>query len=164
MELVEGQAWADSRRKVKVMLVTSPGGHLAQLLPLRSWWKDLDRVWVTFRLPEVEAALAGERTVWCFWPTTRNLPNAFRNLGLAWNVVRRERPDVMVSVGAGVSVPFFLIAALHGVRTVYIECFDRITLPTLSGRICYLISDVFGVQWEEQCGYYPEAVNVGAIL
>ena len=96
--------------------------------------------------------------------TTRNLPNAFRNLGLAWNVVRRERPDVMVSVGAGVSVPFFLIAALHGVRTVYIECFDRITLPTLSGRICYLISDVFGVQWVEQCGYYPEAVNVGAIL
>lgn len=146
------------------MFVTSPGGHLAQLLPLRSWWQGVDRVWVTFRLPEVEDALSNERAVWCFWPTTRNLPNALRNLRLAWTVVRRERPDVMVSGGAGVSVPFFLVAAVHGVRTVYIECFDRITMPTLSGRICYLISDVFGVQWEEQRAYYPEAVNVGAIL
>ncbi len=160
VELVAGPGGSAT----KVMFVTSPGGHLAQLLPLRSWWERLDRVWVTFQLPEVEAALAGERTVWCFWPTTRNLPNAFRNLWLAWRVVRQERPDVMVSGGAGVSVPFFLVAALLGVRTVYIECFDRITMPTLSGRICYLISDLFCVQWEEQRDYYPEAVNIGAVL
>lgn len=155
---------ADNTDKVKVMFVTSPGGHLAQLLPLRSWWADADRVWVTFKLPEVEAALKGERTEWCFWPTTRNLPNALRNLRLAWMLVRSERPDVVVSGGAGVSVPFFVVASLLGVRTVYIECFDRITLPTLSGRLCYLVSDVFCVQWDEQLEYYPEAVNVGAIL
>nr|WP_297110945.1 PssD/Cps14F family polysaccharide biosynthesis glycosyltransferase [Tessaracoccus sp.] len=146
------------------MFVSSPGGHLAQLLPLRDWWQNVDRIWVTFQLPEVEAALANERVEWCYWPTTRNIPNAIRNLFLAWRLVRRERPDILVSGGAGVSVPFFFVARLLGIRTVYIECFDRITMPTMSGRICYLVSDLFCVQWDEQRVYYPESANIGAIL
>lgn len=149
---------------MKVMFVTSAGGHLAQLIPLESWWKDCTRQWVTFRRPEVEAALAGEDVTWCFFPTTRNIPNAIRNLFLAWPTLRRSRPDVVVSVGAGVSVPFFLLARLFGIHTVYIECFDRITMPTLSGRLCYPMSDIFCVQWEEQLRYYPDAVNIGPLL
>lgn len=149
---------------MKVMFVASAGGHLAQLLPLDSWWKDMDRSWVTFRRPEVEAALTDEDVTWCYFPTTRNLPNAIRNFFLAWPTLRGKRPDVLVSTGAGVSVPFFVVARLLHIRTVYIECFDRITMPTLSGRLCYPMSDVFCVQWEEQLRYYPEAINIGPIL
>lgn len=149
---------------MKIMLVTSPGGHLAQLLALRPWWLENPRSWVTFRQPEVESALEDEVVTWAYSPTTRNLPNAFRNLLLAWPTLRRERPDVVVSAGAGASVPFFVIARLLRIHTVYIECFDRITMPTLSGRMCYPLSDLFCVQWEEQRKYYPEAVNIGPIL
>lgn len=149
---------------MQIMFVTSAGGHLAQLLPLANWWKENTRSWVTFRRPEVESALAGEEVTWCHFPTTRNIPNALRNLFLAWPTLRRARPDVVVSVGAGVSVPFFIIARLLRIPTVYIECFDRITMPTLSGRICYPLSDLFCVQWEEQLRYYPEAINIGPIL
>ena len=150
--------------KQKVLFITSPGGHLAQLLPLRDWWEQHHRSWVTFQRPEVERALEGEEITWCYWPTTRNVPNAVRNLFLAVKTLRRERPDIVMSVGAGASVPFFLVAYLMGIRTVYLECFDRITMPTVSGRICYPISDLFCVQWEEQKKYYPEAVNIGAVL
>ncbi|WP_269938323.1 PssD/Cps14F family polysaccharide biosynthesis glycosyltransferase [Arthrobacter sp. HY1533] len=146
------------------MFVASAGGHLAQLLPLESWWKDMDRSWVTFRRPEVEAALTNEDVTWCYFPTTRNIPNAIRNFFLAWPTLRAKRPDVLVSTGAGVSVPFFIVARLLHIHTVYIECFDRITMPTLSGRLCYPMSDVFCVQWEEQLSYYPEAINIGPIL
>ncbi|WP_026551105.1 PssD/Cps14F family polysaccharide biosynthesis glycosyltransferase [Arthrobacter sp. H20] len=149
---------------MKIMLVTSAGGHLAQLLPLDDWWRAHARSWVTFRRPEVEAALASEEVTWCYFPTTRNIPNAFKNLLLAWPTLRRFRPDVVVSVGAGVSVPFFVVAKLLQIHTVYIECFDRITMPTLSGRLCYPLSDVFCVQWEEQMRYYPDAINIGPIL
>jgi UDP-N-acetylglucosamine:LPS N-acetylglucosamine transferase len=133
---------------MKIMFVSSPGGHLAQLLPLTDWWKGHTRSWVTFRQPEVEAALQGEDVTWAYHPTTRNIPNAVRNLFLAWPTLRKARPDVVVSVGAGVSVPFFIAAKLMGIHTVYIECFDRITMPTLSGRLCYPLSDIFCVQWE----------------
>jgi UDP-N-acetylglucosamine:LPS N-acetylglucosamine transferase len=149
---------------MKIMFVTSAGGHLAQLLPLDKWWSQHARSWVTFQRPEVEAALHNENVTWCFYPTTRNIPNAVRNLLLAWPTLRRERPDVVVSVGAGVSVPFFLIARLLGIHTVYIECFDRITMPTLSGRLCYPLSELFCIQWEEQRRFYPEAVNIGPVL
>jgi UDP-N-acetylglucosamine:LPS N-acetylglucosamine transferase len=149
---------------MRIMFVSSGGGHLAQLLPLQPWWKDHAREWVTFRQPEVETALAGEDVTWCFFPTTRNARNAIRNLFLSWPTLRRFSPDVLVSAGAGVSVPFFITARLLGIRTVYIECFDRITMPTLSGRICYPLADAFCIQWEEQREFYPEAINIGPLL
>ena len=149
---------------MKVFLTASAGGHLAQLIALDKFWKEHDRVWATFDLPEVRAALEGERTYWVYFPTTRNIPNAIRNLGVAWKTLRRERPDVLVSTGAAVALPFFLVAKVLGIRTVFIECYDRITLPILTGRLCYPLSDLFVVQWEEQKKAFPEAVNIGHIL
>ncbi len=142
----------------------SNGGHLLQLKALRPWWDGLDRVWVTFRQADAETLLAGERVVWAFHPTQRSLLNLFRNAGLAWNTLRRERPDVVVSTGAGVAPPFFLIARLLGIRTVYVEVFDRIDSRTLSGRLCYPLSDLFLLQWEEQRGFYPKGEVIGALL
>lgn len=149
---------------MRMLLVASAGGHLAQLLSLEELWSEHDRSWVTFDLPEVRASLEGETVHWAHFPTTRNLPNALRNAGLAWRLLVAERPDTVLSTGAGVSFPFFLLARVLGIRTVFIECFDRITMPTLSGRLCYPLCDVFVVQWAEQQKHFPEAVNIGALL
>lgn len=147
-----------------MLLVCSSGGHLAQLYRLRPWWQEHERTWVTFRKPDAESVLADERVVWAFHPTTRNVGNLLRNLVLAWKVLRAERPDVVVSDGAGVAVPFFLLAKLVRARTVYLEVYDRIDSPTVTGRLCYPLSDVFLLQWEEQRAYYPRGVVVGRLL
>ena len=110
----------------RVLLVCSAGGHLTQLLRLRPWWEHHDRTWVTFDKADARSHLAGERTVWAHHPTTRNIPNLLRNLVLARKVLRDERPDVVVSDGAGVAVPFFWLARRMGVATVYVEVFDRV--------------------------------------
>lgn len=149
---------------MKALYVASAGGHLAHLLALQKMWKAQDRTWATFKLPEVEAALADEKVDWVYFPTTRNIPNAIRNAKLAWTVLKRERPDVIVTSGAGVAVPFFAVAKALGIKTVFIECYDRITMPTMSGRLCYPISDLFVVQWEAQQKAFPESVNIGAIM
>lgn len=149
---------------MKLVLTASAGGHLAQLTALESFWKDHDRAWATFELPEVKAALAGERTHWVHFPTTRNIPNAIKNVGVAWRVLRAEKPDVVISSGAAVAVPFFIIAKLLKIKTVFIEPYDRVTMPTMSGRMCYPLSDLFIVQWDEQKKAFPEAVNIGHIL
>jgi len=149
---------------VKVALVCSSGGHLAQLHRLRPWWSRHERVWVTFDTPDALALLADEPVVWAHHPTTRNLPNAIRNLGLALRVLRRERPDVVVSDGAGVAFPFFLAAKLVRAKTVYIEVYDRIDSRTLTGRLCAPITDLFCVQWEEQRRLYPRAKLIGTLL
>jgi UDP-N-acetylglucosamine:LPS N-acetylglucosamine transferase len=147
-----------------VLLVGSSGGHLAQLLALRPWWGDRDRVWVTFATPDAKSQLPGERVAWAYSPTTRNIPNLIRNTGLAFRLLRREKPSVIVSTGAGVAVPFFVLGWLRGVPTVYLEVYDRIDSPTLTGRLCRPFARLFCVQWEDQRKFYPGSVVVGPLL
>jgi UDP-N-acetylglucosamine:LPS N-acetylglucosamine transferase len=147
-----------------VMFVASNGGHLAQLLALRGWWSDRDRSWVCIDKPDARSQLTGERTVWAHWPTTRNIPNLIMNFGLAIKTLRRERPDVVVSTGAAVAYPFFIVARMMRIPTVFIEVYDRLDSRTLSGRLCRPISTDFLVQWPEQQALYPESVVVGPLL
>lgn len=149
---------------LKVMLVASSGGHLIQLYRLRPWWDRHRRTWVTFRKSDSLSMLAGEDVVWAHHPTTRNIPNAIRNLRLAWRSVRRTRPDLIVSSGAGVAFPFFVAAKLHRVRTVYIEVYDRIDSATLTGRLCYPLTDLFLLQWEGQQRFYRKGKVIGRLL
>lgn len=148
----------------RVMFVASNGGHLAQLMGLRSWWVDRERIWVSFDKPDARSQLEGEDVVWAHWPTTRNIPNLFRNLVLAWRSMRRNRPDVVVSTGAAVALPFFLAAKIRRIPTVYIEVYDRMDSRTMSGRLCKPLSTEFLVQWPEQEELYPGAKNVGPLL
>jgi UDP-N-acetylglucosamine:LPS N-acetylglucosamine transferase len=121
-------------------------------------------MWVTFPGPDAESQLLGEDVRIAYHPTTRNAVNATRNFGLALRLVREFRPDVVVSSGAGVAVPFFVAARLHGIRTVFLEVFDRIDGPTLTGRLCYPITDLFLLQWEEQKRSYPRGHVVGSVF
>ncbi len=149
---------------MKVALVGSSGGHLIQLHQLEPWWGQHDRLWITFDTPDAQSLLKGEVKSWAYHPTTRNLSNLLRNLGLAWRLLRRYRPDVVVSTGAGVAFPFFLVARALRIKTVYIEVYDRIDLPTLTGRLCYPLTNLFLLQWEEQKRLYPRGEMIGGLL
>ena len=147
-----------------VLMVCSSGGHLAQLLSLDAWSTRYRTRWVTFATPDAMSALEGRDVVPCFHPTTRNVPNLLRNTRLAWRVLRSERPAVVISSGAAVAVPFFVVARLLRVPTVYIEVFDRIDSRTLTGRLVRPFTSRFLVQWDEQRDLYPGSIVVGALL
>lgn len=134
------------------------------MLQLRPWWSSHDRAWVTFDRADARSHLADERTWWAHHPTTRHLGNMLRNLVLARRVLRDERPDVVISNGAGVAVPFLVLARRRGIATVYVEVFDRIDSPTLSGRLCRPFTDLFCVQWTEQQRLYRGSVVIGPLL
>lgn len=157
-------AAADDEEPLKVLFVASTGGHLTQLVALQPWWSRQIRHWVTFDNQHARTVLAGERVTYAHSPTTRNVPNALRNLRLAAMLLRASRPDLVVSSGAGVAAPFFLIARILGIRTLYIEVIDRIASRTLTGRMVYPFADGFAVQWPEQQRLYPGASVIGATL
>ncbi len=148
-----------------VVMVCSSGGHLAQLLVLRPWWESQASVkWVTFDTADATSVLRDEDVVYAHWPTTRNLPNMLRNFGQAVSVLRRSRPDVVVSSGAGVAFPYFVVAWAMRVPCVYIEVVDRIETPTLTGRLCRPFSKRFLVQWPAQQAMYRGSECVGVLL
>lgn len=161
---VDGPWSSPGGDRLRVLLVGSSGGHLAQLAALAPWSDRHDRHWVCFDTPDALSVLAGESVDWAYHPTTRSLRNLARNLVLAWRVVRRERPDVVLSTGAGVALPFFVLARLHGVPTVFLEVYDRLDTPTLTGRLVRPFATRMLVQWDEQRDLYAGAEVVGCVL
>lgn len=155
---------ADPDPRLHLLLIGSSGGHLAQLVALEPWSRGHHRRWVSFDTPDAISVLQGEDVIWAHHPTTRHLPNLLRNTRLAWRILRGERPDVLVSTGAGVAVPFFVLARLMGIPTVYLEVYDRLDTPTLTGRLCRPFTDRMLVQWQEQTVFYPGAEVVGCVL
>lgn len=149
---------------MKVCLVGSSGGHLTHLKMLKPFWENKNRFWVTFDKEDANSALKDEKVYHCYFPTNRNLLNLVRNTFLAIKVLRKEKPDVIISSGAAVAVPFFYIGKLMGAKLIYIEVYDRIDKSTITGRIVYPIADRFIVQWEEQKKVYKKAVNLGSIF
>lgn len=149
---------------MKIALVGSSGGHLTHLNLLKKFWNKHDRFWVTFDKADARSILDKERTYSAYYPTNRNLINLFRNTILAVRVLIKERPDVIISSGAAVAVPFFYVGKILGVKTVYIEVFDRIDHSTMTGKLVYPVSDVFIVQWPEMIDVYPKAIYLGGIF
>lgn len=147
-----------------LLFVASTGGHLAQLLALRPWWERHERTWVTFDKPDARSTLACERVVSAFHPTTRHLGNLARNTMLARRTLDRFRPDVVVSTGAGVALPFFVLGRARRIPTVYLEVYDRVDSTTLTGRLCRPYSSAFCVQWPEQVPLYAGAELIGPVL
>jgi UDP-N-acetylglucosamine:LPS N-acetylglucosamine transferase len=145
-------------------MVSSSGGHLAQLLALRDWWQTCDSVWVTFDTPDAQSQLSREVFVPAHSPTTRNLMNLLRNARLAVQVTRRWRPSVVMSTGAGVALPFFVLAWVLRIPTVYLEVVDRVDGPTLTGRLVRPFATRMLVQWPEQERFYRGAFVTGPVL
>lgn len=149
---------------MKVCFVTSSGGHLTHLIQLKNWWKDKERIWVTFDKADSQSILKDEKKYWCYFPTNRNIKNLVKNTFLAYKVIKSEKPDLIISTGAAVAIPFFYLAKIFKIKVVYIEVYDRIDKPTLTGKIVYPISDLFILQWEEQKKFYPKGELLGGLF
>lgn len=150
--------------KKKVCLVGSSGGHLTHLYLLKHYWEKHDRFWVTFDKQDAKSILKDEKMYSCYFPTNRNIFNLIRNTFLAIKILLKEKPDIIISSGAAVAIPFFYFGKLFRKKTVYIEVFDRIDAPTMTGKIVYPVTDLFFVQWEEMKKVYPKAKNIGGIF
>ena len=151
-------------KDAKFLIVGSSGGHLTHMYMLKDIWSNHDRVWVTFDKEDANSLLKDEKMYYCFFPTNRNIKNLIKNTFLALKILKKEKPDVIISSGAAVAMPFFLLGHLFGAKLVYIEVFDRIDKPTISGKFCYKFADKFIVQWDEQLKVYPKAINLGQIF
>ena len=149
---------------MKICLVGSSGGHLAHLHMLKPFWEKRERFWVSFDKEDARTLLKDEKMYSCYFPTNRNIKNLGRNTVIAWKILKIERPDLIISSGAAVAVPFFYLGKLFGAKTIYIEVFDRIDKPTLTGKLVYPVADKFIVEWEEMRQVYKKAINLGSIF
>jgi len=150
--------------RADLLLVCSTGGHLQQLLALRDAWGGYSRVWVTFDKSDARSLLRDERVVFAHGPTNRSVKNLFRNLVVAWRTLRDVRPQVVLTTGAGVAVPFAWLGRLRGARLVYVESFTRIDEPSLTCRLVAPVADRIYAQWPELVRSVPKAHYAGTVF
>ncbi len=144
----------------EIALVSSVGGHLTELLALADAFEGHELVWIVNDqspvLPE------GARAY--------RVSHAERDWRVAWNVfefaaiLSRERPDVLVSMGAGPAVPAAVIARLAGVEVVFVEPSSAVTALTVTGRLMRYLTPRFFIQWESLKDRAPWAKYAGAVL
>lgn len=149
---------------MKICFVGSSGGHLTHLYMLKPFWKDKERFWVTFDKEDARSLLEGEKFYPAYYPSNRSIKALIINTYRAIKILFKEKPDLIITSGAAPAIPFFYLGKLFGAKTIYIEVFDRIDKPTLSGKLCYPVTDIFIVQWEEMKDVYPKAINLGSIF
>jgi len=149
---------------MKVCLIASSGGHLSELFHVREAFHNHGKLWITFPCQDAQSLLENEKVIWAYHPTNRNLLNLVRNAWLAWRVLRREKPDVILSTGAGVGVPFIWIGCWLKTPTIFIESITFTDKRSLSGKLVYPFVDHYYVQWPDLAKKYPKATYKGQVL
>jgi len=76
----------------------------------------------------------------------------------------KEKPDIIISTGAGVTIPICYLAKLFMRKVIYIESFSRVNHPSFAGRLGYLVADLFIVQWKPLLKFYKKAKYGGSIF
>jgi UDP-N-acetylglucosamine:LPS N-acetylglucosamine transferase len=144
-----------------VLLVASSGGVLLDLLALRPWWQRHDTTWIAVRAADTEIALAGQTVHWepelLVASRLRALPAAFR----AVRLLRRVRPEVILSSGGGVAVGVFLAARLLRIPTVWIETLNQAGPPSGAARLCARMAGTVVVQRPARAA--PGTVLIGEL-
>jgi UDP-N-acetylglucosamine:LPS N-acetylglucosamine transferase len=146
---------------MKVILVCSTGGHFLAMQRLYPFWRNHQRIWVTFYSENTKTTLDAETVYWAWNPTNRNLINLVRNVFLAWQILSQETPNLVISTGAGVAVPFLILAKLLGSQTVFIESITRVKQLSLSAKLALPFLDTLYVHWPQLQARHPKAEIIG---
>ncbi|MFH1751986.1 MAG: PssD/Cps14F family polysaccharide biosynthesis glycosyltransferase [archaeon] len=140
---------------MKVCLTCSAGGHLTEMLQLKDFYKKHDYFFITFKRKDSETLLDKKYFVVC---PRRNPLKLLVSFFQSLKILLKEKPDLIVSTGADVTVPVCFIGKLMGRKIVFIESFCRPLKPGISGKLVHPIADLFIVQWKEMLKFYPKAV------
>ena len=152
--------------EMKVLFVASSGGHLEEISQLKRIAKEYENALVTEK-NGFEVRNFGNRQY--FVPQINRkellfLPKFIRLFFRARRILKKEKPDVVITTGALISYPFCVLQKRKHGKVIYIESFARVKEPSLSGKLIHKHADLFIVQWEDMLEFFPDAVLGGGIF
>lgn len=134
--------------KIKVMLVSSQGGHWIQLKRVLPAFSDKNIIFVsTF---ENEPVLEAEKsTYYSVCEASRwNKMNLIKQLIQVFVVVIKNKPAVVFSTGASIGVWAILAGKYIGAKTIWLDSIANSKKISMSGKIVRHISDIHLTQWD----------------
>ena len=133
---------------MKIGLICSHGGHLTETLQILDAFEGHQFFFATYHSPREDDLL----TLGPAYFISNIGLNILRMLQAFWwalRILAIERPDVIVSLGSEIAIPFFYLSRIFGIKTIFIESWCRVEDLSITGRLVYRVSDQFGVQWPQ---------------
>ena len=123
----------------KFCLVCSGGGHLSEILQI----KGNSNIKNFFFIINSRVNFKSKKKVYFVTHGVRGI-KLFINLIEIFLIFLREKPNIIISTGASVALPAFIIGKfLFKKKFIFFETITRIKKPSLLGKIMYRLSDEF---------------------
>jgi hypothetical protein len=149
--------------RYRVLLVSSSGGVLLDLLALRPWWSRHHVSWISVPAPDTSALLKEQQVHWEPEQSARRPLPMVAAVVRALRILRTERPDVIISAGSGVAVGVFIAARLLRVPALWLETFNIVDRPGIASKVCGRLAAAVLVQRPALLASRPRAVLLGEL-
>src|SRR5690606_7452578 len=131
------------RNKIKICLTCSAGGHFHQLL-LAIKDIDADFYWVLYKTKHTEKIMKTKKHYFIRNLIFEKKVTYLINFIQSFIILLIERPNIIISTGAGVSVPtIFLGKKIFNIKIIYICSAANVSEPSRTPLWAYKYSDLF---------------------
>ncbi len=154
----------------KVLFISSTGGHLKELLMLEKLFSKYnsylitEKTYANLKLKEKWGKKMG---FMLFGTKDHPLTYPFKlfiNCFISLYYFIKFNPKYVVTTGTHTAGPICLLAKIFRRKVIYIETMANVNTKTITGKLLYLVADLFIVQWESMKKLYPKAVYAGFIF
>lgn len=131
---------------VRLMAVSSGGGHWVQLLRIMRAFTNCDITFITvqelyrLQVPDHRFFAVSDATRW------NKLGLIKMTLQLAW-LILRQRPNIVISTGAAPGYVAIRLGRLIGARTVWLDSIANVERLSMSGQKIGRYADLWLTQW-----------------
>lgn len=151
----------------RVCLAASGGGHVRQLLDLNPLWSKHDYFFVTedtslgrsirdehesYFVPHVALGQAK------LGAPFKMLWNAAKSFFVSLQIIRKTRPDFVITTGAGSMVFILLWARLFGAKIALVDSFARFDRPSAFARLAGPLAHLRVAQSAKSASHWPGAL------
>lgn len=154
--------------KIKICFTASSGGHLEEISQL----KNIAKRYTNFLITENVEKIEENKNI---FEKEYLLPQINRKEFLffikfiyifikAFFILKREKPNYIISTGALCTYPICLIGKVIGAKIIYVESFARCETLSLTGKLMKNVADMFIVQWDTVLKCFPNAIYGGGIF
>lgn len=151
------------KSKLNVLFVCNRGGHFSQMMALKDLFPLYNSMLVTDNKIDFDLDIPC-RYMESFrqrsFPWFYFMVNVWQYLKIGWAF----RPDVVISTGANLAVPMFMVGKLMGSKLVFIESRARVYTKSSTGRLVGKWCSKIIVQWPEMLKLYPRAEYWGQLM
>lgn len=151
-------------KSYKICLVSSAGGHLNQIKELIAPLSAANDVFLVTLDREDSRSLLKSKIRHYFVRDIRDKGNLLLNFADSFKIFKKEKPDVVITTGAGAAISLCLLSKIFFRKLIYIESFARVEEPSAFGKFIYRLGSHTLYQWPDLKNFYKKGIYAGSVF